>query len=350
MAINAHSLITKIKAINGTKLTSADYHELIHQKDIASLVRYLKTTKRYGSLLSGVSENDIHRGQLEFLLSKFVFETYVKLWKFVEAPRHSFLFYFIKKLETELLIHALFLMERNNLPQFVTSMPSYFNDYCSYDLMAVASAKTQEELLRALEDTEYYPVIDKIISKGENQRVDFEEYGRLLYGHFYKWLDKTAAKEFKGSRLRELQEAIYFHLDLQNLIVAYRMKHFFNTPGGEMKKYMFFNYNTALRKRMDTMIEKQNYELEITDIIQSKLSKTSEKLDWTNPEITIRKHELRRYNHKLYHSNNYGIVLYSFMMILEEERKNLTTIIEGVRYGIDVASIEKALSVPLDHL
>ena len=51
------------------------------------------------------------------------------------------------------------------------------------------------------------------------------------------------------------------------------------------------------------------------------------------------------YRDKLFLSQYSSVIFYSFMELLDIENKNITTIIEGLRYSLEPSEIEKMLII-----
>ena len=70
---------TKARALYGKLLTSEDYKSLLERKNVPEVASYLKKNTVYSELLSEINENDVHRGDLEVLFMKSLYDDFVKI-------------------------------------------------------------------------------------------------------------------------------------------------------------------------------------------------------------------------------------------------------------------------------
>ena len=64
----SNAILAKARAMYGRRLTDNDYGQLIDCKSVPEVAAYLKSRTSYAHALTGLNENDIHRGQLEPVL------------------------------------------------------------------------------------------------------------------------------------------------------------------------------------------------------------------------------------------------------------------------------------------
>lgn len=98
--------VAKAKAVYGTLLKKEDYENLVHRNSVGTAVSYLKGTPRYGAVFSGYDGAALHRGQIEQLLGKSVFESYRRIRRF-SAPGGGIMDFYLKEREAEQLSKAI---------------------------------------------------------------------------------------------------------------------------------------------------------------------------------------------------------------------------------------------------
>ena len=62
---SSNVILAKARAMYGRRLTRANYRELLECRTVSEVASYLKNQTSYGSILAGINESDIHRGQLK---------------------------------------------------------------------------------------------------------------------------------------------------------------------------------------------------------------------------------------------------------------------------------------------
>lgn len=63
-------------AMYGRRLTERNYTELLNCHSVNEVANYLKNRTAYADIFEGTTTTDIHRGQLETMLKKRVFDQY----------------------------------------------------------------------------------------------------------------------------------------------------------------------------------------------------------------------------------------------------------------------------------
>ena len=71
MASNA--ILAKARAMYGKSLSETDYKQLMDCRNVPEVAAYLKTRTCYKTVLTGLNESEVHRGQLEPMLRQDVY-------------------------------------------------------------------------------------------------------------------------------------------------------------------------------------------------------------------------------------------------------------------------------------
>ena len=106
-SLSANAITTKAKAMYGRRLRSEDYHALVHKKSVAEIAAYLKNETDYASTFANVKESEIHRGDLEALLKKDMFERGCKLAHYADGKDKELYEIGIFKSEIDLILGKL---------------------------------------------------------------------------------------------------------------------------------------------------------------------------------------------------------------------------------------------------
>ena len=340
----ADAIIAKAKAIYGKRLTPEDYGNLLHRSDVSGVVAYLKDTLRYRKTFAHVNEMQIHRGQVEQLIAKDMFELYIKLCKFMAADRNSFCFYLIRELEIKQIIAALIYIKAGATDGYLLEMPTYLMEYTCFDLMKLAKAGTYVEVLEVLSDTPYYKVLKNLLSTFRRQD-DMNEAAVTLYAWYIHWAFKAIERSFKGSEAQKLKEIFLRRSDLSNLTVCYRKKSLFNEESERIKKSLYDVHYRLTPAMIDEILSQPDAAEKLLALLKRIYFKDKIDYDPENLEIAVRRYNYSFYKKQLGFTDNGVMALYSLMVLCETERANLQTIIEGVRYQRPPTETEKLLVI-----
>lgn len=341
MANSSNALIAKARAIYGGFLDSEDYNNLLHKQSVGAVAAYLKGTERFGRVFANVVENQVHRGQIETMLEKNMFEYYIKLCKFSAENKNGFSSFLIKRREIEQILNAIVFINAKSYDSFITAMPTYLVEYVSFDLMAMASCRTWDQLLRVLEDTPYARLLKPLLDVPG--QADIEECSTALYIYYTKWAFKQIGSNFKGSEATELKEIFLRQADLDNLLTCYRMKRYFSESGDNIKKALKPFHYRITAQQIDEILNSSKPDEQIFEILRRKYFKENIEYDRDNLEVAIRRYNFSRCKKQLRLSKNGTMVMYALVMLFEVEQTNIRKIIEGIRYSLPPQEIEKLL-------
>lgn len=338
----ADAIIAKAKCIYGKRLTKEDYNNLLHRGGVSGVVAYLKTTERYRSTFANVNETQIHRGQVEQLLSKELFELYRKLCRFMSAGKSSFCNYMIKELETKQIVSALTYIKAKAADEYIFEMPAYLMDYFCFDLMKLSRARDYRELLDVLVDTPYYKVLRPYLA-GANADQNINECAVALYAWYIKWAFKAINREYKGTQAKALKEIFLRQADLSNITMCYRKKSLFNEDAEEIKKSLNSHHYLVTPAALDEILSQPDADVRLLALLKSKYLKNRIECDPQNLETAVRRYRYSFFKKQLSFCQNGTMALYSLMGLCEVERSNLQKIIESARYNRAPEETEKLL-------
>lgn len=336
------AIIAKAKSIYGKRLTSEDYNNLLHRSGVSGVVAYLKTTDRYRSTFANVNETQIHRGQVEQLLSKELFELYRRLCKFMSANKSSFCNYMIKELEAKQIVTALTFIKARAAEDYILEMPAYLMNYLSFDLMKLSRARDYRGLLEVLADTPYYKVLRPYLS-GSNADRNINECAVALYAWYIKWAFKAIEREYKGSEAKALKEIFLRQADLSNITMCYRRKSLFKEDSEEIKRALTDYHCLVAPAALDEILAMPDADQRLLALLKSKYFKNRIECDPQDLETAVRRYRYSFCKRQLTFSKNGTMALYSLMELCEAERSNLQIIIESARYDRTPEETEKLL-------
>lgn len=335
----ADAIIAKARSIYGKQLTSYDYNNLIHKNSVSGVVAYLKDTERYREVFRNVNEAQIHRGQVEQMLAKEVFELYFKLCRFMSADKNSFCNYLIKETEIKQIISALMYIKAGSADGYLLEMPAYLMNYLSFDMMKLSKAGDYEQVLEVLSDTPYYKVLKPILTGSR----DLEECAVALYAWYIDWAFKAIEHNYNEEEAKELKEIFMRQSDLSNIMLCYRKRSLFSEDTETIKKSLRSTHYMITPAMLDEILSQPDADVKLLALLKRIYFKDKIVYDPENLEISIHRYNYNYYKKQLIFTSNGTMALYALMGLCETERSNLQKIIEGARYNRLPAETEQFL-------
>lgn len=336
MSFAGNAVIAKARAVCGHALTPEDYTLLSARENVADVCAYLKQTERYGKALSSVNPQTVHRGQLEAILRKSVFDIFERFHTFDHTESRVFFKYIVMQLEIEQILSALQSVSSGVSMNYIAALPVFLTDRAQVDLAALGLAKSYAEASAILHGTVYEKSVCPALAEASGTgRLDICDIERRLYTDYYMRMLKTAEKNYRGSEKKDLKRLILGVIDMRNVVTLYRYALF----GTGVAKEALIPFK---RRISDETIERLAAERDISKIAAELDSigygLHSQELPATVELLTDRI-SLERLKKTLRLSQSSSVVYFAFMELVGIELKNIKTIIEGIRYGLDGAAI-----------
>ncbi len=340
MANNA--IAAKAKAVYGSFLTKSDYNSLIQRSSVSSVVAFLKNTPRYAPVFADADENTIHRGQVEELLGKQVFNDCARMRKFSSAKKDSILNCYIVKAESDQLIKAIAAIKSKNQQNFYLSFPVYLMDFLSFNPEDVANCKNLKELALLLKKNRMYkPLIPYL----EAEKTDMNKCVNVVNCCYLRWVFSTIDRDFKGTRNKLLKQFILRKTDIDNVLLCYRLKKFFDADEERIKELMLPYHYRIKDKDIDTALKSQNPTDSLINLLSERCVPKNIAIDESFPELGASEADYRFFRHRLAITNDEAEAVFALLVLAENERINLQKIIEGIRYGELPSEIEKLVII-----
>lgn len=335
------AVAAKAKAMYGRMLDHANYEELIHKKSVNEIAAYLKNETDYHRILSDVHEASIHRGQLENLLHRYVFDMGIRLVKFAGNGHKEFYSCNVMTQEMDQILSRIRLLNSDIYQDFLKDVPIYLNRYTSFDLMKLDSVKNFDDLLVLLHKTPYAKILEPFRPKDKN--IDYTGCEMALRKYYFTTLIDVIRKSFKGKLRSELLTIVNTQIELENITKIYRYKKFFDANGDVIRNSLIDTESRISERFMEQLISAPSADAFMRLISESSYHLYVDDKDFVFIEYDcdrIRYHLAQRY---MRFSSKAPLVYSVYLILLEIEVQNIINIIEGVRYGVPPENIEKML-------
>ncbi len=334
---NYNATVAKIMAIYGKRLTSQDYMELMNKQSVSEAAEYLKRNTHYSDLLSSIDINTIHRGMLENLLRRSIFDTYMKITGFEHISKQEFYNYKILQIEIDEILRCIRFINAGS-EKLISDIPIYLQELISFDLIELARVTDFKELLVFLKKTPYDDVL-KTVKTDADGKVDVTECETVLRTYYIERLKRSL--NFKKSDVDQFISFLETDIDLINVINSYRLTAFFDASADDIEKDML-----PVGGRLSPVKKREIYSAINSEEFIKRFSKTiygrqmiENGYDINDLERSANKLRYKYAKLMLKRSQSAPLSVYSFIFLLEIEVKNIISIIEGIRYGVEPSKI-----------
>lgn len=338
----SNAIITKAKAIYGNGLREEDYLELAKKRSVAEIVNYLKQNKNYSDTLADAHDTTIHRGQLEELIKKTIFNNTLRLVKFVEMKDKSFYELNLTQREIDLILATLRSIISGSSVEAIAEFPFFFIRHAHFDIYTMTKSKTFPDLLNALTGTIYHDRLLPFLEK-DPKNIQYSQIEQMLDHCYYECAFDIIEKNYHGKLKRDLQNIFITKIELSNIIKIYRLKKFYHVDSETIKKTLILKYSRLSDKKIDEILSLKDPDQILLYMERSEYSKFTDEDDYVYIEYYAEKMKYYLAKRYMYFSSDAPTVYSAFLILNEIERENLFNIIEGIRYDLDASEIEKML-------
>ena len=346
MSQASNVLLTKSRAMFGKRLTGQNVSELLNCQTVTEVAAYLKNNTHYAYALRNIDDSNVHRGQLEAALDELMQSELTALSQYrVDAGEYmrSFMVYSTQIRE---ILKFLRLLSAGRAGEYVFAMPKYFVKRDGLDPIKMAQAKDYEEFLRAMSGTVFYKIL-RGISVGEDGTIDYTMIEHTLYSHLFSYAESVIRKNFHDSAKDDLLGLLGTRSELSSFLNIYRFKKYYKACGDDLARSLVFDFNYKISRRtFDKMLGAESAE-DVLGIFRAETfyGRESGDIDEEYIDQVVNRLSYKRVRHLMRFSTDPTVAVFSYLLLSGIERKDIVTIIEGVRYRVSPDVIASMITI-----
>lgn len=325
-------IVTKIRAMQAKLLTEEDFQHIAYLGTVNEAIEYLKEKPAYADDINQMDVSLYHRRHVEKVLMQSLYNDYAKIFKFAGMKQKKFLKLYKKRYEVELINYCLrIVFNHYDVPFDLEYKKKFFDKYSQLSIDKLITSKNIEELVENLKGSEYYEPLRKLKESGAATLFDYDLALDLYYFSVF-W--KKEKKLLQGKELEIFVKDYGTKIDLLNLQWIYRAKKYYNMlPPDIYALTIPIHYKIHLEdfkklveapsveefgKLVEDSYYSRRYQLESGEALEKMYKQILEKLYLL---------DRRR--------NPYSVAaINTYLFLKEEEINKLTTVLEGIRYGL----------------
>lgn len=333
---------TKISSMFGKLLKEEDYKRIISLKNPSEIAVYLKNNTAYGESFKDKDPGNMHRAEIERILKQGLINYMDKMIHYFSGEYRNFIKCFYVKYEITDLKRVARLIHIDK--DFVDLKDNliFAGKYRYIDMDRVIKSKSIAEIINALEGTIYYPFLKNLIDgNSENSLYRFE----MSIDKAYFYILEDSLKHL----LKEDREAFYClvgsSIDMVNLKWIYRGMKYYEVSPEEL-----FSYSVNKGYRFNYRKIKEFCYSRNVDEFLNKVRNTPYGFMFKGcpQDDTFIERRMNRYlyfrmkSSKRRNKLDLSVVL-SYLELIDFEIRDIISMIENVRYGMDYEETRKYL-------
>lgn len=333
-------LITKVKAMNRRLIHKEDYKLLSSTGTLSECVLFLKNNEAYSDYFREISEQESHRGLIESILNRTVYDSYARIFHFANRQQRVILHLHYYRYEITALLECLKHVIHPEASMELTAFEKVFSGHTALPLEAMKNAHTIDEFVNSLYGTEYYILFLRLTGAGINT---FSEFENQLNIYYYKKVWKLKEKLLHGKEKACYSDCIGTRIDLHNIMSVYRCKKYYNVNTIDIWNILIPISYELKKQELTSMVQAPTLE-EFVKILQM----TKYRLPQEHPTKEDMERSYYDKAFEVYQNNSREnpmsmAPIHFYLYKKEREVDLLTTVLECVRYGIDSDTTMKYL-------
>ena len=143
-------LSTKIRAMSSKLTTPEQFEEIAQLESVPQVVAYLKKCPEYRKIWADLDESSLHRGQVERLLQKSIFQDFTKIYYFANREQRKFLDLYSARYEIRAIKECLrTIFDRRDIELDISQYREFFRRHSRLDVDQLQTCTTLDELIQA---------------------------------------------------------------------------------------------------------------------------------------------------------------------------------------------------------
>ena len=325
-------IVTKVRAMESRLLKPEQFVEIANLSSVPEIADYLRKGTAYAAVLDTLTEDQIHRGNIEKVLIQSLYHDYTKLYRFCGQKQRQFMKLILKSYEIDLINYCLrIVINHYKQPFDLNYKRAFFDRYSQISIEKLITSRTTDELVENLKDTEYYTPLRKL---KDARDVTLYDYNLTLDLYYFTSTWKEQKKVLKKADLELFMRDRGSKIDLLNLQWIYRAKKYYN-----MKPADIYLLLIPIHYKLSTDQVKEMVEAPGLEEFENSVARTYYARHYNfRQDLTIEQmyadclHHLYKIDRR---RNPYSIAaINTYLFLKEEEINKLTTAMECVRYGL----------------
>ncbi len=339
-AKNYGGIVTKTKAIYGKRIKPSDYEALANMKTVPQIAKYIMSHEGYKDAFPETGNKENKTSYIEGKLKAELEKEFMRVLKFANGDDHRLLEAIYTRLEIDEMLYFLRKLVSERTDSYEPRISEAFRQRSKINFNAFKEAKTFQDFMEVIKNSKYYEPLVRFLPVG---KFDYTEVENVLSSLYYAEVLKRIEKYAPKNDVAILQDFIGGLVDLTNFFRIIRCKRYHKLDGELIYANLLPLTYKLDKKIIADMVDAPNWNDAYNIIYSTKYKKLFEQAEYEYVEEYLQEFAWDCAS-KILHGNNATITMpFAYFYAKNIEIKNLTNIIECVRYGVDSKDIKRHL-------
>jgi len=325
----------KIKAMRAGLLKRADYERLCRADSVESIARELAGHPEYRAVMSQLINREIHRDIVEQKIYLSLAGDFSRIYLFInDFNIKKFMSAYFLNFELDIIKLLLCMAyDEREIGYSVSELNLLIGKELRIDAAKLKTSKNEAEFIHNLQGASFYNMLtDAFTSRNSLFEIEMQldlYYYMNLWKHQTRYLDKL--------NLSIMERITGSEIDMRNIMWVYRLKKYYNLSDSLIYANLIPISYKLPRARLIDMAQCASLQELASKIEGSPYGSVFGNL--SNIEGSYYRQMSKLYNNAaMTHPSSLALTV-GFVFVKQLELKNLTSLLEGVRYKLDAQDI-----------
>lgn len=335
-----NALLARAHALYAKRLTGNDYAAMTSCRTNNELFAYIKEHTAFGAHIDRLPSVRLSRARFETAIRQALLNNIASLCRFEKLIGEQLYRYFIIKNEIETVLYCARHLDTDKIPDLFI-IPEFYKKEQTVFGETLQEACSFDELSAMLEGTPYKRFTEPLIASPTKAKQAILE--NSLYNYLYTSAADIVKSKFRGKEREEILDYFRFLSDMTMISAFYRLHNSYSDSMSARGDVYISDVSKFDKKQIKALIDSSSTS-EVMDIIRSSHYKKYFSPENTSPMLQqIRSASVKMSVKKLRFSQNPIICMLSYATVAENEVKNITHIIEGIKYNLSPDEISEII-------
>lgn len=331
--VNYSGLSAKIHSMDAKLLKNEDYQRLSSCRTVPEALNALKALGNYKEVFEPVEGTELHRKQIESLLTFALYDDFRKLYRFSGSEQKRFMDLYFLRYEGNILksvLQSAFVGRSPNLD--LSLFQDFFEKHSNLNLENLSACRSISDFLSVIKDTPFYQPLKRV---SETERNTLFDYKICMDQVYYEIMWRGRKITGGGEVFMDTTKAFGSVIDLMNLQWIYRSKKYYNMDSSEIYALIIPFHYRLHKQDIAALVEAPNMDEFFTAFSKTYYKTYGDIVDTKSSPEVLYGRVVGRLLERLAAKNPFSVnTIQNYLFKKEQEIHRLTSLLEGIRYGL----------------
>ena len=343
MSYSSNAILTKARAMYAKSLTVENFMDLLNCSSVSEVANYLSANTVYKNVLSDLPTGYVKRNLFEDSLKKHMLSQFESLAHFEKAIGQELYRYFVIRNEIDQIVSCIRLLKTPDADEYLLKMPAFLNGLTTIDLFSLAKSLTYDDIINSVASTDYEEILKQFYPIDEKINLPGIESALIRYSVMKT--EEIAKKSLPKKEREDFLFATRMVNDIKSISNVYRLKFIFKFNPEQIKRFVLIDVKSNIEpKKFEAIISSDGEEDFWSAVYSTCYGHKMKEVPFSSTvenrcDRFVFEWATKNFRFSVYPS----VVMFCWIILAENEIKNIIHLTEGIKYNIPRDTIKNQL-------